>query len=182
MWKPVACPIAAGPPPLGTSPDQDLAHRSEVVEEACARLRGHVCGVPLGVREHVFRLPIPGVELGECRAKPFVGVLDARPVREVGQGVESIEMGRARVEEGSFVRKMAIHRRPLHAGLVGDRAHRRSRRADCAVELRRGLGDALSCLHLELGPPTLPVPAFSTVRRFNRHSCPTNIDIPGGRW
>jgi len=85
-------------------------------------------------------------------------------------------MRRACFKQRGLVGEVAIDGRTLDAGLLGDAADRGPRRADAAVELDRGLGDALTRLPLLLGPATLPVLAGSAFLKFSSHICTANID------
>ncbi len=72
---------------------------------------------------------VPGVDLGERGVQAFVGVGDARPRAGVGRRVERGPVGRAGAEQRLLAREVAVDGRALDAGLLGDRADRRPRRA-----------------------------------------------------
>ena len=79
-------------------------------------------------------------------------------------------------EQRRLVGEVAVDGRAAHAGVLGQRAHRRARRAERPVQRDRALGDALPRVLLELGAALHPVGTL-----FVGHRCPMNLDTSSGR-
>ena len=128
------------------------------------------------VLHHARRAPVVGIERGERRAQALVGILDAGPGPDVGHRVLRRPVRGAGGEERGLVGEVAVDGRAAHAGVLGQRADRRARRADRAVQRDGALGDAPARGLLELGALLHPVWAL-----FVSHACPINIDTSRGR-
>ena len=109
----------------------------------------------LGVAQHasgqVGIALVPAVERRKAGAQPLVAIRDRAPRLGVGQRIALDVQSRAGQAQAALVGEMRIERVALHAGALGHHAEGRLRRADAAVQLDRGLDDALPGLRLLLG-------------------------------
>ena len=92
--------------------------------------------------EHRRGALVIGVELVEGSREPLPRVADRAPRVEIGQRVGARSSGvEHAVEQVGLGREVAVERAALDARPLGDRAQRRARRPDGAVQLDRRLGD-----------------------------------------
>ena len=69
---------------------------------------------------------------------------DGLPPRGIGQRVAFHGPAGAGEEQVALVGEVGIDSVPLHAGALGDHRHRRRCRADAAVQIDRGVDDAVA--------------------------------------
>jgi hypothetical protein len=159
----------ARPPPaaFAAASHQDLRH----VRELAAHPRDDppqgldVRLVAEEVREHRLAGAEEAVQRGQSGPQALVGVGDRRPPPRVGRLAAGEPVRLACGVERALVGEVAVDRRPLDAGAVGDGLHGRPYRPDRLVQRDGRLGDPAARLVLAGGALLLAVGALLDFRR-----------------
>jgi hypothetical protein len=136
----------SAPAALVPASRKDVSHPSppREVRRVQRRKGRHVREVSDDDRECLADCAVVGVQLGERRSEPPLGIGDPRPRSVIRRGKALPSVGDAGSQELVFMWEVPVDGQPLDSCLLGDCADRRPCRADGHVEVYRRLDDSSS--------------------------------------